>query len=154
MTTEPEPSTTARDLRRRISFGSVRKSGELLELSRKELVTLLLLDDTTLLKLHAHLSGPNARCKTCAELALEMGGDCRVDHVKAMLRLLHLLVPVRRNGNGHAIRDRAGRFVAEFDMGEAPPDKAAMIRRWVATGISPEQAKKWADDMGASEGLT
>jgi hypothetical protein len=145
--------TTPAELRRRISFGSVGLSGERLELSRKEIVALLLLDDAALLTMHEHLAGPEARGKSCAELAAELQGVCGYAHIKAMLRMLHLLVRVHR-GNGQSIRDRSGRFVAEYDMGDATPDRQALIRRWVATGVPPATAKKWAEEMGASEGLT
>jgi hypothetical protein len=121
VTTEPEPVPTARDLRRRISYGGNCRGGHIPNLSRREVLDLLRLDDTALLTMHAHLTGPEARGKSCAQLAADLRGVCSYGNIKALLRLLHLLVPVRRNGNGHAIRDRAGRFVAEIDMGDVAP---------------------------------
>lgn len=145
-------STGARELRRRIGYGA---TGQAPSVSRKEVVALLLLDDPALLALHGKLTN-GAAGKTCADIAAALQGICGYAHVKAMARLLHLLTPQPRPGDHwqRQPRDGRGAFVAKVDLGDVPPDRQALIRRWIATGVAPDTAKRWAEEMGASEGLT
>lgn len=117
----------------------------------KERVRLLMLEDGVLLRMQQQVEAGAARNMSCAQIANELIGWCTYDQLKLLMRAQQLLKrrpPPRNEAHRTQARDMLGHFVTG-DEYEAPIDRGALRRRWLAEGVAPETADRWLDEMGA-----